>query len=272
MFEDEAERELAILACTNTNLEIQYATNPDDHWLARGDGELELIAACEEHIAHLHAVQTKALARFAAQRPGKPGQDFSEFTADEVALVAGWTRAVAGLRLNQAHSLTRRLPATLQALHDGRIDLRRAQRLIELTDPLPADTARQVEDTVLPEAAGQNSSQLARAARTAVAELDPDGARDRHEQRKKDRRVELIPAEDAMAQLNAYLPATDATRIYRTLNHYAHTTTPDDPRTIAQRPYPRTTLKCERVPDGRPYARPVSAPRVPPTHPRHHQK
>jgi hypothetical protein len=104
-----------------------------------------------------------------------------------------------------------------------------------LTDPLPPDVARQVEAAVLPDAAGQNTSELARATRKAIARLDPDGAEQRHATRKRDRRVELIPLDDAMAELRAYLPATDATRIHRTLSSYARAAAPDDQRTMDQR-------------------------------------
>jgi hypothetical protein len=107
--------------------------------------------------------------------------------------------------------------------------------LAELTDPLTPDVARQVEEAVLPDAAGQNTSELARATRKAIALLDPDGAQQRHAVRKKDRRVELIPAEDAMAWLNAYLPAADATRIHQRLDAFAHAAPPDDERTMDQR-------------------------------------
>ncbi len=75
---------------------------------------------------------------------------------------------------------------------------------------------------VLPDAKEQNTSELARAARKAIARLDPDGAQARHEDRRADRRVVLYPMGDAMAELRVYLPAADATRIYRTLDCYAH--------------------------------------------------
>jgi len=44
------------------------------------------------------------------------------------------------------------------------------------------------------------------------------------------------PLEDAMAELRAYLPATDATRNYRTLDQYAQAAAPGDERTMDQSP------------------------------------
>jgi hypothetical protein len=252
MFDDDADRDLAILATTDLEIEPLYLTDPGPNWLARGHTELELITACEKQIAYLHAVQARALSRFAAHRPGNPGQIVSDFAADEIALATCWTRATAGARLNLALTLTGRLPATLDALADGRIDLRRAQRLAEVTDPLPAALARQVEDEVLPHAGEHNSSQLARAARQAIAHLDPAGAEARHQTRRQDRRVELRPLDDAMAELRAILPAPQAVSIHRRLSAFARAAAPGDPRTMDQRradtlidlllPTPTTTI------------------------------
>ena len=226
---------MAILATTDLDIEPMFLDEPGPNWLVRGETELELVAACERQIGYLHAMQFRALARFAGHRPSTQGQVVSEFAADEIALAAGWTRAVAGMRLNLAFTLTARLPATLTALERGEIDLRRAQRLAELTDPLPPSVAREVEAAVLPDAAGQNTSELTRATRKAIARLDPDGAQERHQARRKDRRVELIPLDDAMAELRAYLPAADATRIHRRLDAFARAAAPGDERTMDQR-------------------------------------
>src|SRR6266545_4667484 len=105
-----------------------------------------------------------------------------------------------------------------------------------LTDPLPPAVARAVEAAVLPDAARQNTSELARAARKAIARLDPDGAHARHQNRRADRRVVLYPMDDAMAELRAYLPAADATRVYRKVDQVAHAAAgPGDGRTMDQR-------------------------------------
>src|SRR6266508_2482317 len=231
-----ADRDIAMLATADLDIESMYPTDPDAHPLDRGYTELDLLAACEQQVGFLHAMQFRALARFAALRPSDKGNLFSEFAPDEVALALGWTRAVAGMRLGLALTLTDRLPATLAALEAGEIDLRRVQKLAELTDPLPPAVARAVEAAVLPDAARQNTSELARAARKAIARLDPDGAQTRHQNRRADRRVVLYPMDDAMAELRAYLPAADATRVYRKVDQAAHAAAgPGDGRTMDQR-------------------------------------
>jgi hypothetical protein len=77
-----------------------------------------------------------------------------------------------------------------------------------------------VEAAVLPKAAGWNTSELRRAVRRTIARLDPNGVKEQAEVRKQDRRVEFIPMDDCMAELRAYLPAADATRIYQKLDAF----------------------------------------------------
>src|SRR6266545_1163239 len=108
---------------------------------SEADRDMATLATCEQQVGFLHAMQFRALARFAALRPSDKGNLFSEFAPDEVALALGWTRAVAGMRLALALTLTDRLPATLTALEAGEVDLRRVQKLAELTDPLPPEVA-----------------------------------------------------------------------------------------------------------------------------------
>ena len=57
--------------------------------------------------------------------------------------------------------------------------------------------------------------------RRAVLPVDPDGAAQRHEKRSKDRRVELVPLPDGMAELVAYLPADRAAACYQRLDTLA---------------------------------------------------
>src|SRR5262249_14574357 len=170
---------------------------------ARGERELELVDACEQRIALLHAMQCRALVRFAAARPDENGRGISKYVAEEIGLAAKWTTRWAGSRLALAFALTGRLPGTLTALERGDVDLRRAQALADITRACSPEVARAVEDAVLPGAAGQNISELSRAARKLVAQIDPEGAAERHRERKKERRVEKYPHDDGMAELSA---------------------------------------------------------------------
>jgi hypothetical protein len=179
----------------------------------------------------------RALSRFAELRPGgDPDNVMSEFAADEIAPALRLTRTSAMVRLDTATALTTRLPGTLEALERGEIDLIKARAVVEATDPLSDEHAAAVQDQVLGRASTQTSSQLRASLRRAVLRVDPDGAAQRHEQRRKDRRVELIPLPDAMAQLIAYLPAEQAIAIYQRLDTLAcKARTPDDVRSADER-------------------------------------
>jgi hypothetical protein len=102
-----------------------------------------------EALARLHAradaCQARALAHFAAQRPGPDG----EFAPEEVALALNWTCATAITRMSDAMALVERLPATLAALAAGQIDMIRARAIADATVNLSAEHARQVEEQVL---------------------------------------------------------------------------------------------------------------------------
>jgi hypothetical protein len=201
------------------------------------DDVLDVVVAAERRVAAAQAVQMRALARFARLRPsGDPENVMSEFAADEVAPALHLSRNSAAVRLDTATALTTRLPAALAALERGEIDMIKARAMVEATGPLTDEQAVAVQDRVLGRAGTQTVSQLRASLRRAVLRVDPEGAARRHEQRRKDRRVELIPLPDAMAELIAYLPAEHAAAIYQRLDTIARTAhTPDDKRTADER-------------------------------------
>jgi hypothetical protein len=228
----EPHQEGGVYLLAHTSIEMQLAEFIEEH------GEPRLLAAMREterQIAAGQAEQLRRLARFASMRPAKDNRPFSEFAADEVAVALGWTRNQAAHRLHLAVAVTKRLPDTLAALARGDLDLRQVEAIEDLTSPLSVETARAVEAAVLPRAVGWNTSELRRAVRRVIARLDPDGVKERAEVRRQDRRVEFIPMDDCMAELRAYLPAADATRIYQRLGAFAKAAAPGDERTMDQR-------------------------------------
>ena len=217
----------------NTELEREVAGLLDEQY---EDDLMGRLTASRHTIGYAEALQLRDLAEFAAARPGtKPGERFSEWAADEISAAMRWTRNMAFARLHLAMTVTSRLPGTLAALSRGDLDMPGVQALAEITDPLDDNTARKVEEAVLPKAGKQNTTELRRAARRAVLRLDPAGAQQRHEVRKQERRVELTPLDDAMAELRAVLPATDATAIYQRLDAFAHAAPAEDERSMDQR-------------------------------------
>src|SRR5215475_12657115 len=228
-----AELRFGLYRHATTDLEREVAGACDEQY---EDDLMRRLTASRRVMGYAEALRLLDLAEFAAARPStKPGEQFHEWTADEISLAMGWTRNMAFAQLHLATTVTQRLPGTLTALSRGDLDLRGVKALADITDPLDAAKAKAVEDAVLPKAAKQNTTELRRAARRAVLRLDPAGAQQRHEKRKQQRRVELAPLDDAMAELNAILPAPDATAIYHRLNDFAHATPADDTRTMDQR-------------------------------------
>jgi hypothetical protein len=201
------------------------------------DSALDELVANERGMAARAARKMRLLSRIAQLRPGgDPDNVMSEFASDEVAPALRVTRNSASVQLDLATRLTGRLPATLAALARGEIDLDKARAVVELTDPLSDEQAAAVWDRVMGRACSQTSSQLRASLRRAVLRVDPEGAARRHEERRKDRRVELIPLPDAMAQLTAYLPAEVAVAIYKRLDVLAcKARTPGDMRSADER-------------------------------------
>ncbi|MGQ0632800.1 MAG: DUF222 domain-containing protein [Sporichthyaceae bacterium] len=132
--------------------------------------------------------------------------------------------------------MAERLPTTLDTLCEGSISLASAKALLSETSHLTQEHARAVEAAVLPKAGRLTPGQVRAETRKAIAKLDPDLCRERHEAARKARHVGLSPASDGMAWLSAYLTARDAEAVYGVINAHAATDTgPSDERCIDER-------------------------------------
>jgi hypothetical protein len=204
---------------------------------------LQVTVAAEKIVARAQAIQVRAIARFARLRPPGRGEgrsecapDLGRYAPDELGLALAISRQAAGHRLGLAWSLTARLPVTLDALHAGRIDLRKAQIIADGTVVLTPESTRAVERRVLVRAGEQTHPQLKAATNRAVIRVDPQAADRRRKTNVEQRRVELIPGEDGVSDLWARLPAEMASACYDRLSILAaQAKTPDDGRTGDQR-------------------------------------
>lgn len=200
-----------------------------------GEGELAEVVRWERAIAEAQARQLAAVARFVAVWRDAGGA-LSEFVVDELAAALSVSRVAAGHRVALAVDLVERLPSTLAALERGEIDLAWARAVSDGTRVLSPELATRVEAEVLRRAPGQTAPQLRQAVRRAVLRLDPHGGQARFEARRAERRIVVTPAEDGMAELWAYLPATAAVAVYDTVHGYAtRAAVPGDERTADQR-------------------------------------
>ncbi len=130
----------------------------------------------------------------------------------EVSLALTMSQAAATWWTDLAVTLRWRLTATGLALANGTIDLGRARAIADATACLDEDTARAVQDKVLPKAGDQTTAQLRAALRRAVIAADPQGADRRREEAEKQAKVMLYPDDQGTASLGGYsLPGIPAT-------------------------------------------------------------
>jgi hypothetical protein len=131
--------------------------------------------------------------------------------AAQVGLALALAPGTAEWWTGQAVTLTWRLPATGAALAAGQIDAYRARLITEATSLLDEDTARAVENDVLPGAGELTYAQLRARLRRAVIIADPQGAEDRRKAAERRARVSLYPDDDGTATLTGTsLPAPHA--------------------------------------------------------------
>jgi hypothetical protein len=109
----------------------------------------------------------------------------------------------------------------LAALEAGRITLSKARIIDAETLNLTDEHTAAVETKVLAKARQQTPGQVRVATRRAVLRADPDAARKRAEQARRERGVRVWPEPEGMATLSAYLPAADAVGVFAVLDEHA---------------------------------------------------
>jgi hypothetical protein len=229
---------------------------------SRTDAEIAVeLRRVQQLEARLAAYTAELVVELAARRPdaldrqiGQPGaaspdwspgpgreaaQGASEFFADELALILNCSRTAATRLADSAALLTQRLPATWEALADGRLDWPRARALAaELLEPageVEPHVLAAVEAAVLPTAHRLSIRGLQAAARKELLRRDAAAADRRRTLAERAADVAVRPARDGMAELSAFLPQPMATAIRRTLDTYARTAKADgDARSIGQ--------------------------------------
>ncbi|RJQ73808.1 HNH endonuclease [Pseudonocardiaceae bacterium YIM PH 21723] len=134
-----------------------------------------------------------------------------------------------------AEALKEKLPCTQEALASGGIDLAKAQMLHTLTKPLDAELAGLVEEKVLPTAHELSNSEMRALGERYIQELDPHGAEERHQRRKKDRSFTVTSKPDGMGELRLYSTAPEVQAAYQAIDQQVRNTrTTDDGRTQDQ--------------------------------------
>jgi hypothetical protein len=161
---------------------------------------LDRLQALARERATIDAQVLQVLTRYRELR-SRDG-DFDERSVPaEIALALHVSNSHAESQLIFAQSLTERLPDTLEAMHDGTIDLAKARALADITHCLSAEDARLVEAKILPKAAERTLTQVRAAARYQRDRVDPAAAERRRQQAKAERDVFFTTIEDGSAEL-----------------------------------------------------------------------
>jgi Domain of unknown function (DUF222) len=202
---------------------------------------IEAIIGFDRMTSWAAARQARLLAELARRRPADPVPNAerpsvgSRFTPDEVGVALKLSRGAAVGRIGTACRLLSVLPATHALWQAGRIDTAKARAVEETTLVLPDALAAAVEARVLPRAPQQSLQQLRAALARAILAVDPDGAAERHQKARRDRRVSVHPEPDGMGSLWALLTATDAQGAYAWLTRLARGLGTQDPRSMDTR-------------------------------------
>ncbi|NNH69508.1 DUF222 domain-containing protein [Nocardia uniformis] len=166
--------------------------------------------------------------------PGPGGVRAGEFAAAEVAVAVQVSETVAAALIDIGLALDE-LPQTQLAFAAGRIDLARVQVIAETTRGLAREVREAVEPKLIDVATRSDPIRLRQTARRWVARYDPDGERQRREDRERDRDVRIRSVQDGMAVFDGLLPAAGAQIVANRLRELAAEVCADDPRSMPQR-------------------------------------
>jgi Domain of unknown function (DUF222) len=147
-------------------------------------------------------------------------------------LGSGYARAQVAL----AEQLTERLPDTLKAMGEGKVELVTAMALVEITAELSLDDAHRVEAKVLPMAEERTVAQVRASARYFRDRFDPDAAERRRERVRERRAAEFVNHDDGETRLTIAGPGERVYLAWLVLDAYARQLrAAGDQRTLEQR-------------------------------------
>lgn len=195
------------------------------------------IVETHKRLCREDAAMIRALATYAEyQPPERRGVKLADGAPEEVAAVLCLSIRAATNRIVEAEHIVRRLPATLDALHEGIIDFPRVRATYQVTKTLSDEDALLVENAVLSHGPHVSYQEYRRALRRQAMKADPEAAERKRKQKIKDRDVVTRKSEDGSARLVATMSAGEVEATYDVLNHLAHKAeSPDDTRSLAQR-------------------------------------
>lgn len=234
-------------------------------------GRVEMLVQIQQAASRLAALEARALTAAAGLTKRTRRVDVYDEESErriEIALadeareeIAAALRLSPGQvhdRLAMARLLQTALPTTGAALESGRITAQHARVICEQArrfdgydvvlaqDPSldsPSEATRrawfveactELERRVVPVAERTTPSRTRTAARRAVASIDTSGEERRRQQARRSVDVHLVPLDDGLALLEAWLPAEDAARVHAAIDAQARSAV-DSPLPIGER-------------------------------------
>lgn len=231
----EAERIAQVAVDDDTSTLTYRPTRLADLLVAPTTGRAEVHAVLRdvaEAQAQLHALQAAAISRLAELQPHQsalPGSRAGDpadadrpddWVPDEVAVVLGIGTGTASVLVDKQRVLVEQLPQVWAALADGRVDVRRAQVLVDALAHRKRSAGGGLDDAVVDAVAAQGlrwigegigPTPLADRVGGALIAADPAEADRRAERRKRKQNVSVTGCGDGLAGLRAdLLDAADA--------------------------------------------------------------
>ncbi|WP_225755023.1 HNH endonuclease signature motif containing protein [Actinotalea sp. Marseille-Q4924] len=194
-------------------------------------GLVEMTAAWERVLSWATAAQSRTVAEMLRRTCGPREEGF---LADEIAAATGVTPRAGRVLVDRAAALVR-APDVHDNLADGTLTTRKADTLCRVTAHLPVGQAAVVRRAVLAHGSRLTAPQIRATARRVELEIAPEAAAGRHEAARRTRGVWMEPADDCMAYVHAYLPATDAMRVMTAVDAVAAAAAQDDGRGVDAR-------------------------------------
>ena len=195
---------------------------------------LKVLKARQRMVSHLSA---ELMADMQAVVDGyvEDGQDemdeldaHIEFAAAEVRTALTLTRRAADYRVQTAVRLNQDLPAVLDALRRGDIDMPRVLEIDRSTAHLEPHVAQRVVDELLPHAPGLTTGQIRTRLRKLSLEVEPEEAKQRYDHAVEGRRVVFWSTPDGTASMEATdLPPDRLAEIRRRIDAHARSLASD---------------------------------------------
>jgi hypothetical protein len=157
----------------------------------------------------------QGLAHFATLTPPKrPGIDLGDGAAEELALELNLSPNTTAKHLTEAQEMTTRLPATVDALEAGEIDIMRAKAIHDYTADLDSDQATMVGKQ-------ENLTRFKHAIRREVIRIDPHTAEDKRHHAQTKRGVSRWHKPDGTSSLTIQLQPHETELAYTQIDMLA---------------------------------------------------